>query len=1150
MRKLFNDNWSFGKFVPGTDIDLIYRVLHNEAESQDSEAVMKEFAPVDLPHDWMIENTEALYQSSIGVYVKKFIPDTSKHNFVYFEGVYMNTTIYLNGKKVMFWPYGYSSFEADFTDFQQEGENELLVFVEYKEPNTRWYSGAGIYRDVWFDEKESERLVTDGIYFNAVKCTDGRFKVIIDTEAIKDKNSKIKEARITHYLSDAEGREIASSSSFLPLYREANVNSQFFYVNDPVLWDIENPYLYNLVTVLSCDDCTMDVKWQRVGFRTIEFDQDKGFFLNGRHVKIHGACQHHDLGSLGAAFNASALRRQFRELKKMGINSVRTSHNMPSCLFMDIADEMGMLIDSEAFDMWEQKKTENDYGNYFHDWCERDVESWVRRDRNHPSVIMWSTGNEIPDTNNEGADKIAIRLRNAVRRNDYRHNAYTTIGSNLVAWDKAQKCSDVFELSGYNYLESVYEEHHNIKFPHWCIYGSETASTVQSRGIYHFPKNNRVLTYEDMQCSCLDNCSTNWGAKSVHKVITDDRDAEYCFGQYIWTGWDYIGEPTPYFSKNSFFGHIDTAGFWKDTAYIFKAAWVDFEKEPFVHLSPYWDYNEGQLIDINVYSNAPKIALFFNGELVGEKELDQKKDLHFSGEWQLPYKKGELVAVAYDSDGNEAARDVRRSFTEPEKIILTPETETVKADGEDLMFIAISVVDKDGTEVANARNRMFVKVEGSGRLIGLDNGDSTDYEQYKTNNRKLFSGKLMAVIAPDTESGNVKVTVSSEGLDDAVYEFETVPAQKREGISCNYRVPESDFYSDKPIRKIEIACDGSRELDEKNKEVRVRALVYPEDTGYGDLVWKAVTLEGIASNSVKIEADGNEAVIKAVGDGEFRLICSSGNGKNHSEIMSELEFKASGLGSATLNPYEDGGIHGCQYSESNNPAELSFRGGVNFHTDGNIITFENIDFGDYGSDELAVYLYSYRNTEPIEIWDGKPMESELLYRGIYEVEPQYNVFQENVFKLSKRLKGVRGITLKFANGFVFGGFRMIYKEKAYGNLSIKEYYTITGDSYDENDEGIFAIGNNVDIAFNNMNFKNGVSAVEIIGRSNIASNPVHVRFSGENGDVKFVCDFENSDEIVTRTFPISEIWGENKVNFIFMPGSDFDFVGFRFVPEN
>lgn len=1138
-RRLYNDNWKFAKFEPNTDIEIIYDVIDNNTKP---EALKESFAPVDIPHDWMIHNTGALYESSVGLYTKTINLDASMHNLLYFEGVYMNTTIYLNRQKIFFWPYGYSSFEVDLTQYQKDGDNELIVYVNYLEPNTRWYSGAGIFRDVWLNIKNDTRIVTNGVYASSKELGQGSWSLTIDSEIVSTSKS-VKNATLTHEIFDGE-KLIGKFADNASVYTEPNTITSNIVVNDITSWDINNPKLYTLITTLCVGNEVVDTLSQNIGFRTINFDPNEGFFLNGRHVKIHGACMHHDLGSLGSAFNSSALRRQFRKLQEMGINAVRTSHNPPSVSFMDIADEMGMLIDSEAFDMWEQKKTENDYGVYFHDYCERDVESWIRRDRNHPSVIMWSIGNEIPDTHTEVGYAITIRLRDAVRRNDYRHNAYTTIGSNYVAWEGAQKCSDALEVSGYNYLESIYEDHHNNKFPHWCIYGSETASTVQSRGIYHFPKSNRLLTYEDMQCSALDNCSTNWGAKSVHKVITDDRDATYCAGQFIWTGWDYIGEPTPYFSKNSFFGHIDTAGFYKDTFYIFKSAWVSYKDDPFVHIGVYWDFNPGQLIDINVFSNAPKIELYFNDELVGQKLIDTEKDLDFSGHFILPFSEGTLKAVAYDEAGNVIATDEQRSFSNPEKIVLTPENCSAKADGEDLLFLAISVVDKNGVPVANARNRINVKVEGEGRLVGLDNGDSTDYDQYKTSSRKLFSGKLMALIAPTTTAGDIKVTASGIGLEEASVVLTTTKAPAREGISCGYSVPAAKASDEVPVRKITIIHEGNTKLGPDNKELKIHAVIEPQNATYQDITFKAVTLEGIKSNSVKIDSEGTDATITALGDGEFRIICSINNGKPHSEVMSELECSVSDLGSATIDAYDV--VHACQYVSSNKEAILSFRGGVNFMTDDNTITFDNVDFGEYGSDELAFFIYSWRADENLEIWDGEVGNSELLFKGTYSVTPEYNVFQENTFKLSKRIKGVRGLTFRFEHGFVFGGFRMIYKEKAYGEVYATEYNMITGDSYDEQADGIYSIGNNVDIEFTNMNFKEGIKAVSITGRSHIPSNPVHVRFHGENGDINQICEFPANDEITTISFPLESVSGENKVNFIFMPGSKFDFVSFKF----
>ena len=1215
MRTLINDKWRFAEFPTGTTPEEVFHHLEEDAAGSI-------FHPVAIPHDWMITDVEHLYRASVGAYVRTLNPDTSRHNSVFFEGVYMRTTIYLNGQEIFFWPYGYTSFEVDLTPYQKEGENELLVYVDYRYPNTRWYSGAGIFRDVWMLSKDQVRIPEGGVYVHTEELSSTEeasspenigFRITIDTE-LASSLSDADECEVLHTLRSPEGQIVASTHSVQALVAAAPdeadplpgpgpshtacpaVNTQVLTIGDAIRWDIETPYLYTLETELRYHGTTADTVIQKIGLRTIAFSPDEGFFLNGRHVKLHGACMHHDLGALGAAFNKKAARRQLEKLKKLGVNSIRTSHNPPAVGLMELADEMGILINSDAFDMWEMPKTEYDYGIFFHDWCERDVEAWIRRDRNHPSVILWSCGNEIPDTNNLSAVAIAERLVAAVKLHDPRHNAYNTIASNFVAWENAQKTQDVFEVSGYNYLESVYDEHHE-KFPHWCIYGSETASTVQSRGIYHFPKSNRLLTYEDRQCSSLDNCSTNWGAKSVHRFITDDRDRPFCAGQYIWTGWDYIGEPTPYFSKNSFFGHIDTAGFFKDTAYIIKAGWVPCASDPFVHISPYWDFNEGQMIDVEVYSNAPKVALFFTPKegnegttsprsKLGEKDLDQAHDTDFSAHFRIPYHPGVLYAEAYDHDGQIIARDESASFGNPAAIRLVAEYDSMQADGEDLQFIQISVVDEAGREVRNARNRMQVSVSGPAALVGLDNGDSTDYDEYKCSSRKLFSGRLLAILAATTEPGEVTIQVTSEGLTPGELTFPSLPALPRPGSSPlgdsplgtdplgqNTNISSAiSSLPEVPIRKLTLSCEPASLVgsaltpDQPSAELTVT--IEPVNATYSDVHFKAVTADGIESRAVRIESlnsaldsqagvakpellksdasaigTGIRARMTAISDGEFRLVASANNGKDHPEILSDLEFSVTGFGSATLDPYTM--VHGCEFAESTKESLLSFQGSVNFG-DGNVIRFDNVDFGDYGSDELHLSLFSFRNEEPVEIWDGEPEASELLFSGTYAVPSNYNVLQEDTFRLKKRLRGVRSLTFRFEHGFVLGGFRMTRQEKAYSLLFATEHGMITGDTFEEREDGIYGIGNNVDIEFPGMNFREGVSGITITGRARKAANPIHIRFFSGDTVVKQVVEFPASEEMQTLTFPIEGFHGEGKVNFIFLPGSDFDLNSFRF----
>ncbi|MBQ5334036.1 MAG: DUF4982 domain-containing protein, partial [Oscillospiraceae bacterium] len=721
---LFCDDWEFSKNPLGTEY---------------SEAL--EWQSVDIPHDWLIYDTKNLYETSTGWYRKKYT-NTAKEGFrtaIRFEGVYMDSKVYVNGKLAGEWKYGYSTFEFDITDLLKDGENLITVRVDHHSPNSRWYSGAGIYRKVILKKYPEWHILSDGVYISA----DINGSVTVTAETARPKGIPVAGLEIRQTIFD--GYELICTST-LPVNAwddcafpepvringaSLSSNTVTMHIPEPVLWDIEAPHLYSLTTDLVKDGEVIHTVINKFGLRKIEFTCDKGFFLNDRHVKLHGCCEHHDLGALGAAVNRSAIKRKLTKLREMGINAIRTSHNMPAVELMELCDEMGFLVLSEGFDMWEMQKTDYDYARFFKEWTDKDVASWVRRDRNHPCLIGWSLGNEIYDTHaSDHGQEIASRLMYLVRLHDPRSNGYVTIGSNFMQWDGAQRCADIVKLAGYNYTERLYDEHHKAH-PDWMIYGSETSSVVQSRGIYHFPLSEQILCEDDEQCSALGNSAPGWAAKNVEACIIPDRDAEYCAGQFIWTGFDYIGEPTPYSTKNSYFGQYDTAGYAKDSAYIFRAEWTDHKKSPFVHIFPYWDFGEGQLIDVRVASNAPKVALFLNGEKKGEKEIDHLDGKELTLDTVIPYEKGELLAIAYDENGNEIARDIQRSFGDTAELRLSSDNDTVNADGESLVFLDITAHDSEGNFVANANNRVFVTVEGAGRLVGLDNGDSTDYEQYK-----------------------------------------------------------------------------------------------------------------------------------------------------------------------------------------------------------------------------------------------------------------------------------------------------------------------------------------------------------------------------------------------------------------------------------
>ena len=1129
-KKLFNDGWTFAKFPLGSS--------YEEMSGSDS------FNPVSIPHDWMISNTEDLYENSIGFYrrVLNLTPEELHTYIVRFEGVYMNSGVYLNHRLIKEWKYGYSTFDVILSDLK-DGENILDVVCTYESPNSRWYSGAGIYRNVWFYDKDAAYLPLDGCYLSSENTSDDDFKLYIDCEVVATKPF---DGKLVHRLMDAEGNVISEIESYVPLCKEVYIKKLELDISGAHRWDISDPYLYRVETSLYADDVLMDSLVTVCGFKTVRFDPNEGFFLNGRNVKINGVCQHHDLGALGSAMNKTALRRQFVKLKEMGVNSIRTSHNMPAVELMELADEMGMLINSEGFDMWERTKTDHDYGNFFPTWWKEDTKSWIRRDRNHVSVIIWSIGNEIYDTHAGNGYKWTILLRDAVREFDYRHNGYTGIGSNFIEWEGAQKCSNELELSGYNYGERLYDDHHK-KYPNWCIFGSETSSTVQSRGIYHFPLSVSLLTYDDGQCSCLGNCTTNWGAKNTDVVVSKHRDRDFVFGQYIWTGWDYIGEPTPYFTKNSYFGQIDTAGFEKDTFYHYQAEWTSVSDNPMVHVLPYWDYNEGQIIDVCVYSNASTVGLYLNDEFLGKKNIDHLHSEDLKACWQIPYTPGEIKAVAYDEAGNVIATDIQRSFKDPAALRLAADKTELKADPEDLVFVTIDTVDNDGNYVANARNRVKVHVEGAAILVGLDNGDSTDYDQYKGTSRKLFSGKLLAILASNGETGEIKLSVESEGLKGASLTLNTIPSNVTPGsvfMTPNY---ESEEKREIPVRRIDLKNLGTNSFTPEDKETDVEFKLLPENNTYPEVTIKALTPDGVEANFVKVETQGNKAHITAFGDGEFRLTASAKNGSDLSEIISELEFTASGIGKATHDPY--GFVPGIQYDRCSHEGTLSFQGGVFIPTDGeSFLTYDNIDFGDYGSDEITIPIFIFEDEMPLSVWEGDAENGECLGSFTYRAKSWYNHYQDNTFKLSKRLTGTTKITFKFTsqNRFSVKGFSFKKFEKAYEVLKATEYTRISGDSFVVTEDAVTNIGNNVSIEFEGMDFSLGVKSVKIFGRSNNEKTSVHILFKEGSEITKQMVEIPYSADYEEFVLPLKDVRTKGSVSFVFLPGSNFDLKWFKF----
>lgn len=1187
MRTLFNDDWEF--FELPLDENSMYENGEKILLSPDNffeSSLDYQYKKIHVPHDWMIGHVSNLYKNSVGLYKKTFTLNTQqiqeKYIALRFEAVYMNCGIYINGHKTCEWKYGYSTFETEITPFVHEGENIIQVIAVYQHCNTRWYSGAGIIRDVYFINTAKTHLLTDGVYFVA-RPTTSEIPQADSTSSIW--NCKI-HTEIQNYQTGiyVKNTLIGKDNKILAIDENSstqneNIISTEYIINSPELWDIERPFFYICKTQLFNEkNELLDEISQQVGFRTFEFTPDNGFFLNGRHVKIQGVCHHHDQGALGAAFEEDALIRQFAKLKEMGVNAIRCSHNPPPQKWMDIADRMGFLIDDEAFDMWEKPKTPFDYGNYFNEWYERDITNWVKKDRNHPCLIMWSVGNEIYDTHMGNGLEITKNLCKVVRKYDPDKNGLTTIASNYMMTEGAQKCANEIDVVGYNYLERLYEEHHQ-QCPDWKIYGSETCSTVQSRGIYHFPLSLKLVTFSDGQCSTLGNCTTPWGAPNSQFVINKEKQCNFSAGQFIWTGWDYIGEPTPYHSKNSYFGQIDTAGFPKDTFYLYKSEWAGKKTEPFVHLLPYWDWNEGQEIDVKAYTNADEVELFVNGNSFGRQKIDHQNAEEPFGCWKVEYHKGEIRAVAYN-DGIIVAEEKKCSFEDPEKIVLAPEiyngvssqckiyngvSSQCNSKKEQLHFIDIFTVDKNGNPVENTRNYITFNVTGKAQLVGMDNGDSTDYEEYQPESgnslsRKLFENRLVAIVRA---KGSFVITAASKDLPTVSMKFD---GQKWIEAAPYYAIRAEKEYI--PVRKIELIYNGvssqckfyngvsshCKILDKSNPKVKITAKVFPENATDKEINWNPVLKECVSSDYITVLPSDNDSdnsmtkIISAQSDGECILRCTAKNGSNLDEVISDLPFTVKEFGNAKLNPYKL--IEACRFSNwtsGRDKPTVCLESGISNRGNGvNWVSFDKVDFGKDGADTIHLPIFSFETELPVEVWKGTPEKGECLGKFTYKHESIYNTYSENVFTLNRRLFGDCTISIVIPHELYLHGFYFDKTSKGTAKLRALDADVISGDTYTQTDDVVANIGNNVSLDFSNMNFEQPVTSLIICGKSNNDNNTINIKFTDDNTASVQVIEFPHTDDYVEKEFKINSISGTKKVSFVFLPGSNFDFKYFRF----
>ncbi len=1127
---LFNDNWQFCLRDPGTELSAL-----NSGHWYD----------VELPHDWLIGDTSKLYETGEGWYRRRLSCSEemlSGRVLLNFDGVYMDSTLFVNGKEAGSWTYGYSAFEFDITDLLREGENELLMRVQHRSPNTRWYSGAGIFRDVTLKLRPLTYIRTNGVYIHSEKQQDG-WRTEVETDIV----GVPAEIRLLMELYDPAGASMGGYGMEAHFDGMRESFSTSFTSSGPELWSVDEPNLYTLKICLYSGGELLDCVTESFGFRTAEFDPDRGFSLNGVPMKLHGVCMHHDLGALGSAMNTSALARQLRIMKEMGVNAIRTSHNMPARQLVQLCDEMGLLVDSEAFDMWEKPKTEFDNHRFFIEHAGRDVQSWIERDRNHPCIIMWSIGNEINDTIDPHGLDITKRLYDYVLKYDPKGNASPTIGSNYMGDQNAQKCSDVVKLAGYNYSEYLYDEHH-AKYPDWVIYGSETASAVRSRGIYHFPAELPLLTGEDYQCSSLDNSVVGWGSSAM-KSWRLDRDCPYCCGQFIWTGFDYIGEPTPYNTKNSYFGIVDTAGFPKDIYYFYQSVWLSPEQKKVLHIVPScWDFMPGELIDVLVYSNAHHIELFLNGKSIGTHVMNLDADSEMRAHFSVPFEAGVIRAVGYSEDGTEILSKALHTPSDPAAVVMSADRETILADGRDIAFVEISVTDKSGIPVGNARNRIRVEVSGAGRLVGLDNGDSTDYDSYKGDNRRLFSGKLLAMVESTLEPGNITVRAYSEGLDPAELTLRSEDCGTPAGVSV---VTENAFPAvcpaytgEVPARMLIPHIEGGSALTPERSSAEITVKLLPENCTYNDVSWSVVRRNGVESSLAEIDGEGLRAVVRAKGDGEFFVRAMIFNGAEHPQIIADIPFTAEGLGAAVRDAYAF--ISASTLDSSNVPTNIIEDGALSNFDGRTVMVYNDVDFGKTGSEYVSLSVGTCADV-PVEIWEGTPDSGSLLCRADFSNNGHWCGFAGQDFPLAQRLAGIHTISVVIDTRIIFGGFQFIEVERAFDTNWAGEADSVYGDDFRITGRSVTDIGNNVIISYEALDFGTaGSERLVISGRTGNPMNQIQLRYTPQGGSQKTVLLEFMQDGGSEQGFDIPAITGVNDISFVFMPGSKFDFDWFRF----
>jgi beta-galactosidase len=795
----FNDGWRFFK---------------GEAEGAEQPGFRdRTWVELRLPHDWAIvepfdphlnPHTGALPAFGTGWYRKTFtVPPSARNRYfsILFDGAMSNSRVWLNGQDLGGRPYGYSSFAFDLNPHLRFGEpNVLAVRLTPEDHASRWYPGAGIYRNVWLDITGPVHVALWGTYITTLQVTDNFADVAVKTE-VRNQFGETVRVTVAPTILDPSNQNVTTSALAAEISVPAGgteTASHTLRLANPKRWDVDNPFLYSMLCEVMQGNQTVDRYVTPFGIRTITFDKDAGFSLNGRRLKLQGVCNHHDLGCLGTAVNRRAIERQLEILKRAGVNAIRTSHNPPAPELLEACDRLGFLVMDEAFDMWRIAKVPNGYSKYFDEWSERDARDMVRRDRNHPSIILWSIGNEIPEQTRPQGGKEAQRLVAFFHQED--STRPTTSAFNIPEGAIQNGMAAAVDVVGINYRPWMYEQIH-MDHSNFVLAGSETSSCVSSRGVYQLPI-EKYDKHPSLEISSYDIIAASWAYCPDVEFTYQDKEPNI-LGEFVWTGFDYLGEPTPYFdyrpgadnshdwpARSSYFGMVDLAGFPKDRYYLYQSEWT---KEPMVHLLPHWNWEgrEGQPIPVMCYSNCDEVELFLNGKSLGRKrrfsepvELpvgpNVSRELKFSTKyrllWDVPFASGTLQAVGY-RQGNEAVRYEVRTAGPASGVKLLPDRAAIQANGDDLSFITVRIEDQAGTLCPLADHLVRFRITGPGTIAGVDNGNAATVEPFHADYRKAFSGLALLVVRSHAgQSGTIRVAATAEGLAAGRTEIRVRPA--------------------------------------------------------------------------------------------------------------------------------------------------------------------------------------------------------------------------------------------------------------------------------------------------------------------------------------------------------------------------------------